>query len=456
MSLSNRIKVGDKEYIKLDLLPIYQKGQVFFLSKINAKELLHIYTVRPAKYDLKKHTSQYHTYSDDQEYYEHLIQLDKKKINDKDFQRDENPNRVNKIAKFLENEEHPFFPNTIIATCDLANDNEMVHLENNTDLDEAILSTVNEHDYESFLFEQNQKYTICIPYLEDSILIIDGQHRLKGLEKASAKIQENYELILSLIVGFDRSVVAQLFYTINYEHKSVNKSLLYHLTGEFSSELDDLTFMHYVVKVLNEIPESPFFEKIKMLGVNPKNATIVQKRKLTISQAFLIDYLIKTISRSSVRSIYQPIFLYYYENEHIQIEIIRFIIKYFNAVKSLKRKDWEDASYSVLSKGLGVAALIRVMHLLFVKLFIDEWDQNPENIKRVNVEHLTIKLDGLQNVDFTREGIYAGSASGGSINKLTQEIVEKIDFFDNDDYSTFLEKYKSNYLETFKDWIVKK
>src|SRR5690606_23915527 len=135
---------------------------------------------------------------------------------------------------------------------------------------------------------------------------------------------------------YDRSIIAKQFYTINYEQKPVNKSLLYQLTGEFSLEINELTFLHNVVKILNELDKSPFYKRIKMLGTAPKNVKDEEKPLLSISQAFLIDSLKKTISNSSTGGLYQPIFLYYYKQPKLHAELIKFLINYFSSIKKLR------------------------------------------------------------------------------------------------------------------------
>ena len=187
-------------------------------------------------------------------------------------------------------------------------------------------------------------------------------------------------------------------------------------------------------------------------GVNPKDAGPAERDKLSISQAFLIDYLIKTISKNSGNSIFPPIFLYYYKRNESQIEIVRFLIRYFNAVKEIKSKDWENPSDSILTKGIGIGALIKVMYFLYVKLFIEEWKEIPGNMPNTSKDELVKKLKGLENVDFSKQGEFGGVGSGGSINKLAQRIVEQITFFGHPKYDDFIASYKSNVLKKYQTW----
>lgn len=283
---------NDSQYLKVELFPIIQKEKLFFFGKIRAKDFLKLYTVEPAEYDLEKHVGFASEFPDDSNYYNFLTNEDKKIIDKKNFQRCEDTVRVLKIKKFLEEEEYALFPNTIIVTCELLND--IFEIAANTSFQNLSKELVAQNKNLSFLEVNENKYALFIPYRKATILIIDGQHRIRGLEEAEKELGdqfEDYELLVSFIIGYDKSTLAKLFYTINYTQKSVNKSLLYHLSGEFSRDLDKITFMHELVKILNEIDKSPFYKKVKMLGSVPRDLPNEVKRNMTISQAFLIDYL---------------------------------------------------------------------------------------------------------------------------------------------------------------------
>ncbi|MDT8444691.1 MAG: DGQHR domain-containing protein [Desulfuromonadales bacterium] len=171
------------------------------------------------------------------------------------------------------------------------------------------------------------------------------------------------------ILDYDRSIIARLFYTINYTQKSVNKSLLYHLTAEFSTEINEINFLHDVVKALNESEKSPFFKRIKMLGVSPREMDSDDKKMMTLSQAFLIDYFLYTLIAKKVSSAIQPIFYYYYKHDE-RFAIVRFIVSYFTAAKEIL-PEWDNPKESMISKSVGVGALIKVLNYVFIKIFIE-------------------------------------------------------------------------------------
>lgn len=445
---SELINLEGLSFLKVDLEEVVQKDHSFFLGKIKASHFLQIYTVRPAQYDLEKHSALARTFPDDIEYYNHLIYQDAKNLRNKDFQRDPSDERISKISRFLNEEEYAFFPNTIIANCELINDWEDFEIDESSDLEDFIKLS-NRPDYVSFLKKVNEGYELYIPFIKNSILVIDGQHRLEGLKHSSTNVQQAFDLVIAFIIGFDRSVIAKQFYTINYEQKAVNKSLLYQLTGEFSTEIDELSFMHNVVKLLNELEESPFYGRVKMLGKTPGDFPKEKKIFLSISQAFLIDALIRYINPSAKGTTYPPIFLRYFKDTGSHIQIVRAISRFFNAVRTIK-PDWDQPDTSLLSKGMGVGALIKVFNVLFPYIFLNDMNSDWQNINRLTIEHYRTYLNGLENVDFSSEGPYGKTGSAGSINKIKDDIIRSLSYLNNPvDFETFERHYKAEVLPIF-------
>lgn len=445
-----KVKVHNKEFLKVPLMSVNQKNKVFYLAKIPAKDLINIYTVVPAIYDTNKEAAFAASFPDDAEYFKYRLDIDKESDR-RDFERKLDKPRVTEIKNYLNTKEYALFPNTIIVTCDLINDlmpiPEDMKIKDVKGIEDGSLEGL------SFLEDtenlDDPKY-LYIPNRENSILIIDGQHRLEGLKSASADVIDNYEVLVSFIIGYSSSVIAELFYKINYTQKPVNKSLLYQLMGEFSRELDQVTFMHEVVRVLNEVDYSPFYKRVKMLGTKDHRLKADERSKMTISQAFLIDYLIGTVSSSAIKSTYPPIFLFYYRDEKRRIEIVRFLIKYFSAIKEIYKQSWENPSNSIICNTLGIGAFIKVLNFLFIKMFVSEWECDPSKISEVTIDDLIVKLHGIDDGIFSKDGEFAKGASAGSLNKLKEEIVMNIDYFGHVDYQEFYNEYKTEYLPQFR------
>lgn len=439
---------GGKQYIRVDVVQFLQKGQPFYLAKMKAYDFLKIYTVRPAQYDLLKHSSLAQSFPEDKDYYGYLISEDKENLKSKDFQRDPNFGRVSDIVKYLNTEEYAFFPNTIIANCDLINDDEEFGITEDNSLDD-FLKLQNKIDHVGFLYKTEDRYSLVMPFEENSVLVIDGQHRLKGLENSNIDVQHNFDLLITFIIGYDRSIIAKQFYTINYEQKPVNKSLLYQLTGEFSRDVNEFSFMHNAVKLLNELEGSPFYGRVKMLGTTPKNIPQEAKRRLSISQAFLVDSMIRFISKKAINTAYPPIFLKYYQNSDEHIIIVRSLARFFNAVQQIKT-DWNTPEVSVLSKGMGVGALLKVYNLLFPVIFCRELNMSWDNIKDLTVEDYKRFLSGIEQVDFLSDGEFGKAGSAGSINRIKEAIIKSLVYLGRpNSYQEFEELYKRDYAHRF-------
>ncbi|GAH69444.1 unnamed protein product, partial [marine sediment metagenome] len=119
-------------------------------------------------------------------------------------------------------------------------------------------------------------------------------------------------------------------------------------------------------------------------------------------------------------------------------------------VKQVKKEDWDDPENSVLCKTIGVGALIKVLHFLFVKMHINEFKGDFLGIERVTTQDLVSKLDGIGKIDFSRTGEFGGVGSAGSLNKLKEKIIEKMAYFEGNSYGSFLTKYKDSYLVRYK------
>ena len=451
---TTKVNVNGQEFLRVEIIAVNQKDSRFYTGILPAMDLTKIFTVKPTKYNSEAEAAIAATFSDDEEYLEHRISTKRERAESDEFERSENRTRINKIASWLEKKEYPLFPNTIIVTCYLINDE--ITIRPGAPIEEVLEILSGNELQLSYLQEDlddPDRAYLYIPNKDGTILVIDGQHRLRGLQVASEEVRQNYDVLVSFMLGFPRAVVAEFFYTINYEQKSVNRSILYELMGEFSYTLNEITFMHEIVRALNVVEKSPFYRRIKMLGVVEKEATFEIKAKMTISQAFLIDYLVNTISTDAKRSpTYPPIFLYYYQNVEKHTLIIRFIFNYFQSIRKRMEDIWDDPESSIICNSIGIGALIRVMHFIFIKIFVTELGKDPNRIQELDVGRLTNILDGLENVNFSKSK-WSGMSSGGTLNNLIKDIVTKLNYLETTDYDEFIAIYRSDYLTPFKKWL---
>lgn len=446
---TSRIEIDGKKYLKLELIQICQKDRHYYISKIEHKELLDIYTVEPTVYDQERYGELADSSSDLANYYEMIIQKDDDEIATQGFQRLEEEERVKDITSFLLKNDFPIFPNSIIVTCDLGVDI--------SDVEEGVpVTTYMSMDIAgklSFIEKTDNKTYIYVPLLPNSLIIIDGQHRLAGLREA--KLTEEYELVLSFVIGYDRAYIANLFYTINYYQKKVNKSVLLHLQAEFSRKLDEVTFMHGIVRILNEHKQSPLSGRIKMLGVTPQNSSDEEKYRYGVSQAFLIDYMLPLIGSEPSRSLYQPVFYYYYKHSEFHGDLVKFIFMYFNAIRRHTRNYWEDPKNSIITKTISIGAFIKILHIIFLKFFVESWQCRPEKIRDVTTDMLEELFVGINNIDFSKEGAFGGVSSSGTLGKLQKLIMSNMKYFNFNNFEQITELVKSDYLDIYKKWYLK-
>jgi DGQHR domain-containing protein len=188
--------------------------------------------------------------------------------------------------------------------------------------------------------------------------VIDGQHRLRAFEYSTKK---DYPLVVAALIDLSLAEVAELFVKINYYQKPVNKSLVLDLLGISADIFPQYYILHNVVLKLNEDIASPFYQKIKMLGLG----------KGYISQASIISSIEKYKIEKTLRAAgIKP-------SEEILFNVIW---NYFSAVENVFESYW--GSDKLLSKTIGIRALFRVLQLILQNAVRDKKTFSKELIER--------------------------------------------------------------------------
>lgn len=107
--------------------------------------------------------------------------------------------------------------------------------------------------------------------IQRSAQIIDGQHRLAGIEEA---IKENpeiakFEIPVVIYENLSTRECADIFLSINTEQKTVPRSLVYDLYGVASEPMVDAAAVRArdIAMYLNEEEKSPYYDNIKLPGL---------------------------------------------------------------------------------------------------------------------------------------------------------------------------------------------
>ncbi len=205
--------------------------------------------------------------------------------------------------------------------------------------------------------------------------IIDGQHRIAGLEGYEDK---EFQLNVTLFIDMELEDQAMVFATINLKQTKVSKSLVYDLY-EFAKSRSPQKTCHNIARLLNKIEDSPFKDKIKILGV------ATGEPQETITQARFVDDLMKLITddpmrdRDSIkrgkkpekakeidldRLVFRNLFL-----EEKDVIIARTVWNYFKAVEGRWPRAWLEVKQgNILNRSNGFSALMRFLPLVYSKI----------------------------------------------------------------------------------------
>lgn len=199
--------------------------------------------------------------------------------------------------------------------------------------------------------------------------VIDGQHRIEGLKYYNQP--EPFIVVVTIFVDMDIEDQAMVFATINKTQTKVNKSLVYDLFDYAHTRSPQKT-SHNIAKLLNERDGSPFYKRIKILGVadDPEmetltQATFVESLMSYISKNPMADRnelklgnrLEKVSGKELERRFFRNLFI-----EERDAEIAKTIWNYFMAVHHRWPSSWgEKQRGNVLNKSTGFVALMRFL-----------------------------------------------------------------------------------------------
>jgi DGQHR domain-containing protein len=241
--------------------------------------------------------------------------------------------------------------------------------------------------------------------------IIDGQHRIAGLEGYQNGL---FQVNVTVFVDMDIEDQAMVFATINLKQTKVSKSLAYDLY-EFAESRSPQKTCHNIAKLLNVTPESPFTNKIKILGV------ATGKPEESITQATFVDRLIKYISRDpmkdrdtikrgktltqitsseSKRLIFRNMFI-----QGKDAEIAKVLWDYFGAVEARWPEAWRSTPQgNILSRTTGFGALVRFLRPAYLHF------TEPGNLVPPGSFVQLFSAVPLNQGDFTTENYVPGSS----------------------------------------------
>ena len=261
-----------------------------------------------------------------------------------------------------------------------------------------------------------KNFTMRIRRAENIAKILDGQHRIAGLEE----FNEAFQLNVTIFIDMDIADQAMVFSTINLKQTKVQKSLVYDLYEYARSRSPEKT-CHNIAKLLNKKSGSPFEGKIKILGraggafETLTQATFVERLLPYISDNPMQD---RDLSKrgKKIQLIKPPltnklIFRNMFVKEK-DAEIARILFNYFKGIAKKWNKAWFSREKSdILTRTTGFTALMRLLRDVYIS-----FGKPDQVISALEFEKIFSSMK-LKDSDFTTEKYNPGGGGQTALYK---------------------------------------
>lgn len=413
-------------------IPVTQNKQDFIIGVFSIKDILRF----------TKYTSRLITGFDENE----------EPIYNKQIQRFVENSRVQKIADFLTKDPDATFPTNLVLHIPESIIEEQSH-ENG-----FINIKIQQKVFDEIKKEEGDVY----------ITIIDGQHRIRGIEVAIERLEnqiktaiqtnrisiskeiserlefnrqrledlKNIHLVVSFFINKTLEYQAMIFSTINRTQKKVSADLVSSLFGLDTSDTPQKTALQVVLS-LNGHYKSPFYKRIKLYGGDYSKQT-----SPPLSQATMVRSIVSLISenlhreaendryrkrkellkRSEGSSKSLPFRIYYATNKDNVISDILFY--YFTAVKETF-KNGNNLSYwdydtqkkpdNILQTSVGYEALLKIL--------VDILEYSDFSQDNINSSFFSGFLSKASGLDFPNQQIFPFSTKGKNILYLSMSLL---------------------------------
>lgn len=320
-----------------------------------------------------------------------------------EIQREIEGSRVQKIADFLIEDPNATFPTNLV-----------LHLPSVVIEDQKLNNGFVEITFDEKVYLGVEKSKRNDEAGDVYITIIDGQHRLRGIEIALNRLDEeiriltqtmrttsnktdlelkynkfinrresllNIQLVVSFFIDKSLEYQAMIFSTINRTQKRVSESLVSSLFGLTNADSPQKTALQ-VVLILNAHEKSPFFNRINLYGQDYN-----KNQSPPLSQSGMVKSIINLISenlREAERDRYK-------ERKEL-----------FKRTTSSK-KSLPFREYYAKDNDNKISDILFYYYNAVRKTFLNEvgqslWDFNPETMKPSNILQTTAGYSALLNL----------------------------------------------------------
>ena len=197
--------------------------------------------------------------------------------------------------------------------------------------------------------------------------IVDGQHRIEGIRQSGRA--RDFKIPVVLILNPTDEQKALMFAVINGKQTKVPASLVYDLFGVTKGRSPYKT-AHEMARALNNMPESPWYRRLKMLGKRTGDS------EQSLSQGTFVKHLLPNISNKpdEDRNLIATnqnlpirdmcIFNQYFRQKEDQI-ILKLLINVFSAAKLVWRTEWDNPEEYILTKTTGFTGIMRALPSIY-------------------------------------------------------------------------------------------
>ncbi|MCC6358320.1 MAG: DGQHR domain-containing protein [Phycisphaerales bacterium] len=247
--------------------------------------------------------------------------------------------------------------------------------------------------------------SILVQRLHRTAQIIDGQHRLAGIQAAMEKRASiaKLELPVAMFVGLDNQGCADIFLSINTKQRTVPKTLVYDLFGVASDLVVDAAAERAtdLARVLNEDEDSPYFDRIKFAN-SPRSQKGIALSTIVDALKPLVDDI----------GVFEKVGLPELESQ------TRAVINYFTVLREAAGEDWDDSDNAMLYAAGFTGA---------IEFFRDQVVPYC-NVKR-SFKATTIRkaFTFKQDKDVIRQGELKGLQGRAARNKVFQALADRFE-----------------------------
>jgi DGQHR domain-containing protein len=431
-----RERMDKNNYIEIDAIRIRQlQNSLMLIGKIKFADLkmIHRLTERKESFD-DPFTNNSQRYESDEEFQR---QLSRKKLNEiKEYLREEL--NFQEKGKSL-----GMFPTSLILSLPSyeiedfkIDEKDKERIEKGVlEIDSKMILKSFSQDLKNCFYlpinSSNDRYKIYIPRNKEICLIVDGQHRFYGAKllydsansDSERKSIEDFEFISTFLIGFDIYEIGQVFATVNFNQKPVNRSLYYDIFGSapqtdrFGGIQNDIKLAHLLALHMQNNDKSPLKGMIKLLG----------KGYGLFSQAFFVEKMLLIFKSGIWDKLLQD---YLYGGKEYK-SIATFLRTYFESISESYPDCWPEkverednkvySAYAyqyILCKTTGLGAYFRLVRDIY---------QKYGNLDAIVLKKSLLKLfKKIQEQEakmlFDKYGQYGGAGAEGLQEKLYKEL----------------------------------